>query len=106
MLKRTHFIPEEKLAIVRRHHLEGVLVSDLATSLGIHATQDYNWQKQLFENAASAIERRPNKANQRRPVAAAERKNAELQAKLHKKNEVVADLLEEHVQKRRGRGEP
>ena len=51
---------------MRRHLLEGVPVSDLCDELGIHATQYYNWQKQLFENAAPAFERRPNKANQRR----------------------------------------
>lgn len=66
MSKRTHFTPERKVAIVRRHPFEGISVSDLSTSLGIHATQDCNWQKQLFENAAPAFERRPNKANQRR----------------------------------------
>jgi len=94
------------VAIVRRHLLEGVPVSDLCDELGIHATQYYNWQKQLFENAAPAFERRPNKANQRRQEAAAERKIAELQAKLQKKNEVVAELLEEHVQLKKELGEP
>jgi len=86
MSKRKHFTPEQKVAIVRRHLLEGVPVSDLCDELGIHATQYYNWQKQLFENAAPAFERRPNKANQRRQEAAAERKIAELEAKLQKKN--------------------
>jgi protein-disulfide isomerase len=78
----------------------------LCDELGIHATQYYHWQKQLFENAAPAFERRPNKANQRRQGAAAERKIAELQAKLQKKNEVVAELLEEHVQLKKELGEP
>jgi transposase len=105
MSKRKYFTPEQKVAIVRRHLLEGVPVSDLCDELGIHATQYYNWQKQLFENAAPAFERRPNKANQRRQEAAAERKIAELQAKLQKKNEVVAELLEEHVQLKKELGE-
>ena len=65
MSKRKHFTPEQKVAIVRRHLLEKVPVSDLCDEFGIHATQYYNWQKQLFENAAPAFERRPNKANQR-----------------------------------------
>jgi transposase-like protein len=106
MSKRKHFTPEQKVAIVRRHLLEGVPVSDLCDELGIHATQYYNWQKQLFENAAPAFERRPNKANQRRQQAACERKIAELEAKLQKKNEVVAELLEEHVQLKKELGEP
>jgi len=106
MSKRKHFTAEQKVAIVRRHLLEGVPVSDLCDELGIHATQYYNWQKQLFENAAQAFERRPNQANQRRQEAAAERKIAELQAKLQRKNEVVAELLEEHVQLKKELGEP
>ena len=35
MSKRKHFTPEQKVAIVRRHLLEGVPVSDLCDELGI-----------------------------------------------------------------------
>ena len=98
MSKRKRLSAEQKVAIVRRHLLEGVPVSDLCDELEIHATQYYTWQKQLFENAALAFERRPNVANQRRQEAAAARKIAALEAKLQKKNEVVAELLEEHVE--------
>jgi transposase len=106
MSKRKYFTPEQKVAIVRRHLLEGVPVSDLCDELGIHATQYYNWQKQLFENAAPAFERRPNTANQRRQQDAAARKIAQLEGKLQKKNEVIAELFEEHVQAKKELGEP
>ena len=102
MSKRKYFTPEQKVAVVRRHLLEGVPVSDLCDELGIHATQYYAWQKQLFENGAPAFERRPNKANQRRQQDAATRRIAQLEAKLQTKNEVVAELLEEHVQLKKG----
>jgi len=106
MSKRKHFTPEQKVATVRRHLLDGVPVSDLCDELGIHATQYYNWQKQLFENAASAFERRPNSANQRRQQDAQAKKIAQLEAKLWKMNEVVAELLEEHVQLKKSLGNP
>ena len=106
MSKRKHFTPEQKIAIVRRHLLEGVPVSDLCDELEIHATQYYNWQTQLFENGTPAFERRPNQANRRRQESAAARKIAQLEAKLQKKNEVVAELLEEHVQLKKELGEP
>ena len=106
MSKRKRFTPEQKVAIVRRHLLEGVPVSDLCDELGIRATQYYNWQKQLFEGAATAFERRPNQANRRRQESAAARKISQLEAKLQKKNEVVAELLEEHVQLKKELGEP
>jgi transposase-like protein len=60
MSKRKQFTPEQKVAIIRRHLIEKVPISDLCDELGIHANQYYNWQKQLFENAGSAFERRPN----------------------------------------------
>ncbi len=106
MSNRKHFTPEEKVAIVRRHLLEGVPISDLCDQFGIHATQYYAWQKQLFESGAAVFQRRPNQANQRRQQNAYEKKIAQLEEKLQKKNEVVAELLEEHVQLKKAVGEP
>jgi transposase len=104
MSNRKYFTPEQKVAIIRRHLLENVPVSDLCEELGIHATQYYTWQKQLFENGAGAFERRPNQANQRRQDDAREKKIAQLEEKLQRKNEVVAELLEEHVQLKKAIG--
>jgi transposase-like protein len=106
MSKRKQLTPEQKLSIVRRHLLEKVPISDLCDEVGIHPTQYYNWQKQLFENGTLAFERRTNSANQRRQEDAAAKKIAQLEVKLQKKNEVVAELLEEHVQLKKALGEP
>ena len=106
MSKRKQFTPEQKVAIVRRHLLENVPVSDLCDEYGIHATQYYAWQQQLFENGGLAFERRANKANERRRQDAAAKRIAQLEEKLQKKNEVVAELLEEHVQLKKELGEP
>jgi transposase-like protein len=106
MSKRKYLTPEQKVSIVRRHLLEGTPVSDLCDEFGIHATQYYTWQKQLFDNATLAFERQTNQANKRRQEDAAANKIAQLEAKLQKKNEVVAELLEEHVQLKKELGEP
>ncbi len=105
MAKRKQFTPEQKVAIVRRHLVEKVPVSDLCDELGIHPNQYYNWQKQLFENAEPAFARRPNKANVKRRKDAADRKIVQLENKLHDRNEVVAELLQEHVQLKKELGE-
>lgn len=68
--------------------------------------QYYNWQKQFFENGAAAFERRPNKANEKRQQNADERKIEQLEKKLQGRNEVVAELLQEHVQLKKALGEP
>ena len=105
MSKRKHLTPEQKVAIVRRHLLENVAVSDLCDEHDIHPTQYYAWQKQLFENASSVFERRPNKANLRRTQDAQSKKITQLEEKLQKKHEVVSELLEEHVQLKKELGE-
>jgi transposase-like protein len=105
MSKRKYLSPEQKVAIVRRHLLEHVPVSDLCDEFGIHATQFYTWQKQLFEGAAEIFQRQPNHANRKRQQDAQAQKIEQLEQKLQKKNEVVAELLEEHVQLKKVLGE-
>ena len=105
MSKRKQFTPEQKIAMVRRHLLERVPVSDLCDEFGIHATQYYNWQKQLFENAEPAFERRTNKSNQRRQEDAKDREIAKLEEKLASKNEVISELMEENVKAKKANGE-
>ncbi len=105
MSKRKQFTPEQKVAIVRRHLVEKVPVSDLCDEFGIHANQYYNWQKQLFENAAPVFARRPNKANEKKRQNAAEKKIEQIEKKLQDRNEVVAELLQEHVQLKKELGE-
>ena len=53
--ERKHYAAEEKVAILRRHLLEKVSVSDLCEENGLQPTVFYRWQKELFENGASAF---------------------------------------------------
>ena len=92
----------EKVAIVKAHLLDKVPVSDLCDKHQILPNQFYGWQKQFFENGTAAFEaagkRRPRDDGKDRQIAA-------LQAKLVQKNEVVAELLQEHVQLKKELGE-
>ena len=56
--ERRHFTPQQKVAIVKRHLVDGVPISDLCDQHHILPTQFYQWQKQLFENGATAFERK------------------------------------------------
>jgi transposase len=105
MSQRKNFTPEQKVAIIRRHLIEKVPVSDLADKHKITPTQIYNWQKQLFENGAGAFTRRTNKANAKRQKNSQEKKISHLEEKLKDRNEVVAELLQEHVQLKKEIGE-
>ena len=92
----------EKVAIVNAHLVDKVPVSDLCDKHQILPNQFYNWQKQFFENGVAAFE-----AAAKRPPRddGKDRKIAQLEAKLVQKNEVVAELLQEHVQLKKELGE-
>ena len=105
MSKRKQFTPEQKISMVRGHLIENVPVSNLCDEFGIHATQYYNWQKQLFEHAGPAFERRTNKADQRRQEDAKDRRIVKLEEKLTSKNEVISEWMEENVKAKKANGE-
>jgi len=97
--QRRRFAPEEKVAIVRRHLLEQVTVSDLCDEYGIQPTVFYRWQKQLFENAATAFDRHKD------PTLPLTRRIAKLEQKLTSRNEVIAELMEEQVKAKKELGD-
>jgi len=99
--RRKNYTPEEKVAILRRHLVEKVPVSDLCDELALNPTVFYGWQKQFFENGAAAFQRK-HKRNGPSPEA---RKLQKLEAKLVQKNEVLAELMQEHVQLKKELGE-
>ena len=47
--QRKHYTPEEKVAILRRHLLEQVPISELCDKQGLQPTVFYRWQKEFFE---------------------------------------------------------
>jgi transposase len=91
--ERRHFTPQQKIAIVKAHLVDGIAISDLCDLHHLQPAQFYLWQKQLFENGATAFERKA-KASGPTPV---ERQVEALRAKLVTKNEVIAELMEENV---------
>jgi transposase len=53
--ERKHYTAEEKVAILRRHLLDKVPVSDLCEELVLQPTVFYRWQKEFFENGAGRL---------------------------------------------------
>ena len=54
--ERKHYTAEEKVAILRRHLLDKVPVSDLCEELNLKPTVFYRRQKEFFENGAAAFQ--------------------------------------------------
>ena len=103
--KRRTFTAEQKLANVKRHLLDGVLVSDICDELNIRPSVFYGWQQQLFSNGVLAFEVPMG----RKPISRERKLQAKveaLEAKLTTKNAVIAEISEEYVALKKESGEP
>ncbi|MGE0407434.1 MAG: transposase [Candidatus Korobacteraceae bacterium] len=98
--QRKHYTAEEKVAILRRHLLEQEPVSKLCDEFGLQPTVFYRWQKEFFENGAAAFQSRA------RGNGPAEQERIEyLEKKIQRKDEVLAELMGEHIALKKSLGE-
>src|SRR3954462_8470414 len=89
--QRKHYAPEEKVAILRRHLLEQVPISELCDKHGLQPTVFYRWPKEFFAHGAAAFEpkARPNHSADQERIAY-------LEKKIQTKDEGLAELMAEH----------
>jgi transposase len=92
--ERKHFTPEEKVATLRRHLVDKEPVSELCEELGLRPTVFYRWQKELFENGAAAFQ---SQERPRREVEEKQKRIEFLEKKVQTKDEVLAELMAEHI---------
>jgi transposase-like protein len=90
--KRRRFSGAEKAAILRRYLVDGEEISALCEELKIHLTMFYEWQRRFFEHGAKAFE-----AGAKGTETRLRERVASLEAKLQKRDSVVAELMEEHL---------
>ncbi len=98
---RRTFCAEEKVKILRLHLIEKQQVSDVCEQYGLKPNMFYRWQKQFFENGVAAFEA---KANSRKD-SKLEKQCARLQEKLAHKDEVIAEIVEDHIRLKKSLGE-
>ncbi len=98
--KRIRFTVEEKVNILKQHLLEKKALSDLCDENNIHPTMFYRWQKELFSNATFALKNGKDKE-----IVRWKKKALELEEKLTRKNEVLSELMEDHVALKKSLGE-
>ena len=101
--KRQRFTAPQKAAIVRRHLADKVPVSDLCEEYKIQPSLLYQWQRQLLDNAAAALKPTHGAASRERQLAD---RVETLQAKLQRKDSVIAEISEEFVKVKKELGEP
>ncbi len=90
--KRKRISTEAKVYILKQHLIEKKSLPDLCDEYNTHPTQFYRWQKELFANAADAIENGKDKERVR-----LKKQVLALEEKLTRKNEVLSELMEEHI---------
>ena len=101
---RRHFTTEQKVAILKRHMVDKVPVSDLCNELGLQPSVFYQWQRQALENLAGAFSTAADDGPSKRERELLA-KTKELEAKLAKKDNVIAEVTAELVATKKELGE-
>jgi len=98
--KRHNYTSQEKVVILKRHLIDRVPISDLCDEYHLQPTVFYRWQKDFFENGAIALEKSSSRLKK-----AEQKRIQQLEAKIQIKNEVLSELMEEHIQLKKDLGE-
>lgn len=105
--KRRSYSPEQKAGILREHLVDKAPVSELCEKHELQPSVFYQWRAQLLDNAETVLETRRGRYRRtpiERELAAERRKIAELEARLARKDEVIATLAEENVDLKKAGG--
>jgi len=98
--ERRHWTVNEKIKLLRRHLIEKVAVSTICDEAQLAPSVFHRWQEQLFGNAALALEgnRRPERGKDQQRIE-------KLESKIRQKDEVLAELMAEHISLKKELGE-
>jgi transposase-like protein len=100
---RSYCTAEQKAVAVKRHLVDKVAVSQICDELKISVGTFYLWQKELFENAHLAFGKSGRR--DKRADDAKQQRIETLEAKLQRKDGVIAELMEDHVRLKKSLGE-
>lgn len=98
--QRRHWSAEEKTKLLRLHLIEKVPVSKICDENRLAPSLYHRWQEQLFLNAGLALDAK------RGPDPSQEKQRIEkLEQKMRQKDEVLAELMAEHIALKKEFGE-
>ena len=100
---RRQFSSEQKAAILRRHFVDKVPISDLCNELDLQPSLLYQWQHQLLDKAAVVFATTRPAPRREQELEA---KVVRLEEKLARKDAVIAEISEEYVKLKKEFGEP
>jgi transposase-like protein len=102
--KRRQHSGTEIMAVLKRHLVDKIPLSEVCKEFDVCPSQFYRWQKTWLEHGAEMFERKGPGA-EKKQADAAQTRIAALEEKLKKKDSVMAELLEEHVALKKSLGE-
>ena len=107
--RRKNHTAEQKLAMIKEHLVNKVTVSEICEKYEVAPSVFYRWQTELFEHGAHSFDRtrisKQASHKESRQIKDLEQRLAKTQAKLTQKNEVVAELMEDHMKLKKSLGE-
>lgn len=98
--KRRKFSSEQKARAVLRHIQDEVPVSQICDELDIHPNQFYEWKKHALSNLSKAFDKSDERKERGR-----EREKQRLESRLSEKDNVIAELLSEHMTLKKNLGD-
>jgi transposase len=99
---RRRHTPEQKAALLRRHLVEKKPVSEICNEAQVQPSVFYKWERDLLEAAPTLFATRRAAPSRE---AQLEQKIAALEAKLARKDAIIAEVSEEYVKLKKELGE-
>lgn len=103
--QRRQFTPDEKATILRRHLADKVPISDLCEEYRIQPSLFYLWQRQALEHLSAVFTEGTPRRGERADGTRERAHIAALEAKLAKKDAVIAEVSEEYLALKKKLGE-
>jgi transposase len=97
---RRRFTAQEKVAILREHLIDKSPVSQVCDKHGINPNVFYRWQQEFFEKGTMVFE-----SPREHSGPTLDQRVKTLTDKLSRKDEVIAELMEEHLRLKKSHGE-
>lgn len=98
--KRKRYSAKQKVAALRKHLLEKIPVSDVCDEYDIKPGLFYDWQRMFFTNGERVFSQKPEQG-----ITRHQKEIARLEEKMRKKDEVLAEVMEEYVVLKKKSGE-
>jgi len=99
--KRRHYTPEQKAALLQRHIVDKVPVSEICNEEKLQPSVFYGWLKTLLANAHLALSS-PRGSS---PEKKLQQKVDALEEKIQKKDGIIAEVTGEFVRLKKELGE-